>query len=564
MIESILSDTLSIATMIIYVVYVAVIVIIIRRFVQPFAYKTLLAMATISVLILLLSRAQWTGDPDWTNFWIWFRHMSGEFNLQATFAAGQLLAVGVAALAISWWGASLRLWIRLYWVMVALVFIGMAADEYYMLHEGRNWVPFYATIGVILLIFSALVFWHGLKRQMLVVFILMFGGLGVMAVGGVVLEYEAASGCRHLPSWLDICDQLPFIEEALEKVGAGLALAGVLTFAQKSVDVTLWPRARRRVIGFSLGGVIILLTSFWIVPQLEARLLAERVNVRYLDGQIALIGYRAPERAFRPGESVPVAFYWRAEAWIPVDFHLSAQLLTLPDAGFAAEQRLINSDPPAVSWVPGFVRRLGVTLTIPDDLDVPASLVISAPIWFTDAQSDAEDAEFVSIPVYDSSQTVFGEYLPDLTRIAVLPETVPPSPPTEADIRFASPIALVGFALPDEVVDTLDVAFWWQADGSPDRDMVQVFHLFEVDGEGIFILDQDPFDGRFPTGDWVRGMRVMDEWTLSLPEDMPAGEYRVITGLYDQNSLDREAIITGGGLPVQDNLVELGIIRKSE
>lgn len=564
MVKSILNDAVAIYTLIAFAAYMAVLVIIVRRFVQPFGYKALLVLSVVGAAILLISRAKWTGDPEWASFWHWFSDLSGEFNLSATFSAAQLLGISITALVICGWGTVLKPWVRLYWAMVAAVFLVWTADEYYMLHEGHQWVPIYATVGAALAIFSAAVFWYGLKRQSLLVFVLLFGGLGMAAAGGVVLEDEAARRCTELPSWLNVCRQLPYIEEALEIMGTGLALAGVLTFAQQTISAPAWPRARAAMVGGTITGVIVLMATFWIVSPLEARFRADRVDVRYLEGQIALIGDQIPERGFKPGDTVKVAFFWRAERWIPVNFNLSAQFLTFPDAVFVAEHKVMNQDPPASSWLPGVVRKLSATLTIPDDLDTPASLVVSAPLWYEISRGKPPRHTFVDIPLQSSSRPVFNATLTDLAHITVLPREAPPHPPVETNVRFASGFKLSGVALPGEAADTLEVSFWWKSDANLDRDMTQVFHLVEVGGDGVIIFDQAPFGGRFPTSDWVRGMVVKDTWTLTLPEDMPPGEYRVITGLYDQATQEREPVTGSGDLPVQDNLIELGILRKVE
>jgi hypothetical protein len=54
----------------------------------------------------------------------------------------------------------------------------------------------------------------------------------------------------------------------------------------------------------------------------------------------------------------------------------------------------------------------------------------------------------------------------------------------------------------------------------------------------------------------------MDNWTLALPHAMPPGTYQVVTAINEANTLDRARITDGHGLPVHDNLIELGTFQK--
>ncbi|MCD4685672.1 MAG: hypothetical protein K8S97_07035 [Anaerolineae bacterium] len=405
---------------------------------------------------------------------------------------------------------------------------------------------------------SAFVYWRERDQRLWVANVLLFGGLGVMSAGGVVLEYAAARDCVEFPAWLDICPHVPYIEETLEIVGISLSLVGVLTYAQRIMTVQAWRRARLTLVTGSVGGVLLLLASVWVVPRWEAQYRAERVNVRYFEGRLSMAGYHVSDYVVRPGDEVTIDFYWRAHDWVNVNFNMSAQLLTLPDAQMVAEERVLILDPPASSWVPGVVRKQSVTFTIPDDLLTPASLVVTVPIWIKSARG------YEQVAVRQSDVRLFNDYLPALGHITVLPDTPVPDVPEEVMVRFGSGFRLDGVRLPVEVTGILDVAFWWSSKADLNTDLVQIFHLQAMEGTDTFVFDQPPFGARFPTSDWVTGMRVMDEWQLVLPAEMPPGTYRVVTGLYDPLSGQREVALDPTGQPIRDNLVELGVVRKLE
>lgn len=560
MLQTALDDSAVIYTVIACVLYLGLLTAILRRFITSFSFGALVILTLIETGILIISRIPWPGAPEWKAFWHWFQSINGEYNLLATFSAAQLLVVGVTAITIAIWYSRGAWYVRAYWVLVFLVFLAMTADEYYQLHEGHQWIPIYATVGGILVMASVIVFWReGDWSQQLPVYALLFGGLGLMAAGGMALETAAAEKCSGFPSWFNACKELPYVEEALEIVGISLSLAGVLTYAQRHITAPqTWRRARMTLAAGSAGGILILLASFWIVPRLEAHFLADDVDVTYFDNQLTLVGYHTSKNAFRPGDTITIDAFWQTSDWVLSDFNMTAQLLTFPDAQLVAEEQVLILDPPASSWLPGMVRKQSATLTIPDDVATPASLIVTVALW------DKRGEEIHQIEVKQSSVQTFNDYLPLLKHITVLPEHDVSAPPDSVRACFGSDFDLEGVTLPAEITATIDATFWWSSDADLDRDLVQLFHLYAIDSDQYFIFDQTPFGGRFPTSDWVDDMHVMDTWTLTLPDDMPAGDYRVLTGMYDAHTLQRESATDCHGHPFQDNLIELGIVHKVE
>ncbi|OIO95812.1 MAG: hypothetical protein AUK03_04785 [Anaerolineae bacterium CG2_30_64_16] len=45
-------------------------------------------------------------------------------------------------------------------------------------------------------------------------------------------------------------------------------------------------------------------------------------------------------------------------------------------------------------------------------------------------------------------------------------------------------------------------------------------------------LEEEPARGFYPTLNWAAGELVRDRHTLGLPADLPAGDYRLIVGVY--------------------------------
>jgi len=79
----------------------------------------------------------------------------------------------------------------------------------------------------------------------------------------------------------------------------------------------------------------------------------------------------------------------------------------------------------------------------------------------------------------------------------------------------------------------------WQAD-EPVPVPYKVFvHLLDGAGRVVSQRDSEPLDGQRPTTTWTPGEPVADRYGLLLPTDLPAGDYRIVLGLYDPESGER-------------------------
>jgi hypothetical protein len=116
---------------------------------------------------------------------------------------------------------------------------------------------------------------------------------------------------------------------------------------------------------------------------------------------------------------------------------------------------------------------------------------------------------------------------------------------------------LQGAALEDDQVPVIDyqaqaeaeprlalpLTLAWQAARPPDTDYVTLVHLVAADGTLAKQYDRAPLQGVAPTTIWREGDTLIDTYDLDIPPDLPAGEYRLLVGLYDLPTLTR--------LPVQ-------------
>jgi 4-amino-4-deoxy-L-arabinose transferase-like glycosyltransferase len=70
-------------------------------------------------------------------------------------------------------------------------------------------------------------------------------------------------------------------------------------------------------------------------------------------------------------------------------------------------------------------------------------------------------------------------------------------------------------------------------------------HLLDPAGRIVAQVDTWPQAGAWPTANWVQGQVIQDVYTLTLPADAAAGDYRLVVGMYD--SLDGMHLLAPDG-----------------
>ncbi|MFN8535144.1 MAG: DUF2079 domain-containing protein [Dehalococcoidia bacterium] len=95
--------------------------------------------------------------------------------------------------------------------------------------------------------------------------------------------------------------------------------------------------------------------------------------------------------------------------------------------------------------------------------------------------------------------------------------------------------------------EPFEVDLFWRSEQPPTHDLAVFLHLIGPDGVLRTQRDGPPAGGLRPTTSWQAGEIVIDRRTLDLPASLPAGDYRLVAGLYDP--------ITGAriGLPGRDS-----------
>ncbi len=112
-------------------------------------------------------------------------------------------------------------------------------------------------------------------------------------------------------------------------------------------------------------------------------------------------------------------------------------------------------------------------------------------------------------------------------------------PATAAPVDVGDGIRLAGYDAQRADLDSgtiLYVQLYWDVDAAPSRDWTVFTHLLAQGDDGsaqvVAGADSRPGAGSLPTTRWQPGWRILDEYQIVLPDDLPPGDYTVRAGLY--------------------------------
>ncbi len=494
------------------------------------------------VIILALEHR----PPSSLEWWLW--DLNREYNIASTLASIQLAMVGGVALMTAGLARALPAWRRLYLVAIALVFMILAWDEYYILHEEmRHWKRYYTALGIAVALSTMYVALRSPRRAW-IWHSCFLTGLALSGTGAIIFE-ELPQICDNLGLlFLGGCLQFDVWEECLEFFGVWLMLAAMLGYVS---DEAPNPKPRIRLMLYALP-------AFWILPlfinarlpQLELQLLARSASVEFESG-LRLRGYRI--------DSVTGATHIRLYA--------SAKRGQYRGIGYSAhlvDQVSGETIASADEWAdpfPGFwMLRPGATPIYRQWMDVviPPEAPSNRALWITLSLWREQDAERSHLRILASDRQLLNE------KQVILQELVLPGPPvafrTSPLAAFENGFSLAPVRLPEHAVpgETLDIIFAWRAEEPGREDLLQFLHLEHVDSGEWWIFDQQPLGPRLPTRLWYSGLADKERWEVPIPADLVAGEYAVFTGLYRVRDLERVPVADNNGRPFLDARVPLG------
>jgi 4-amino-4-deoxy-L-arabinose transferase-like glycosyltransferase len=150
--------------------------------------------------------------------------------------------------------------------------------------------------------------------------------------------------------------------------------------------------------------------------------------------------------------------------------------------------------------------------------------------------------------------------------VAALPpmSTAVPAIAHSLSARLGNSVALLGSSLGEVAAPggTLDFDLYWRADAVTATQHTVLVHVLDASGAVVAQADGKP---ERSTSSWRPGEVITDPHTLTLPADLPPGDYTVLAGLYDASDPAYPRLAAKvDGVARDDGRVPLGVVRVGE
>lgn len=251
---------------------------------------------------------------------------------------------------------------------------------------------------------------------------------------------------------------------------------------------------------------------------------------------LTLLGANLDRSEAAPGNPALITLFWQAQAPLPL---LTAQLELLDPRGEAIQEwqlALIREEYPPNSW------RVNDELMSQHLLQIPGRAEDGMHTW--------------QLTVLDAAGAPLAPSISLGSLLISAPERLWKLPavthPVDVPFSLASGIIfsrLSGYTL-EQAGNQLDLTLVWQAEAETEISYRVFVHLLAPDGSIAVQSDGIPAAWARPTPGWAPGEFIIDAHTLTIPDDLPAGEYALAAGIYD--------LVTGNRLDAtQDTLNKL-------
>ncbi|MCA9969438.1 MAG: hypothetical protein KC425_04435, partial [Anaerolineales bacterium] len=277
------------------------------------------------------------------------------------------------------------------------------------------------------------------------------------------------------------------------------------------------------------------------------------------DGGIDIVGVGLPQTTVRAGDVVPLTLAMRAPAGtadfvVPVirvgDANSPRQL----DMPFTTDSHLVTP-----AWLPGEVIVERFNFALPHDLpagDYPVTI---------DLQNLSADAALpLGLPAGTLAVTAQRHPIRTADLLATFRQQVGLVRATAGGAgngRVAAPWPAPLTAAPG---DTLQLTLTWRSLAPADESYTVFVHLIDLANRPIVALDYTPLGGSMPTHlwfpKWLPGQQMQDPYRLTIPADLPPGEYLIEIGLYEMVGQRRLHIADAAGNLVGDRYILGGVV----
>jgi hypothetical protein len=278
--------------------------------------------------------------------------------------------------------------------------------------------------------------------------------------------------------------------------------------------------------------------------------MSNEVHANFGD-EIMLLGYDFPQRRAEPGGALPITLYWQALKPMERDYIVSNHLLNRADLRqWGGRDRVPQDYYSTTLWTPGEV--------VQDEYVIPIDPSAPPGVYFLDVGLYvASVGQQWHLPLVQDGAALKTNNVPiGAVKVGGPPPGViaeDPAPQHSHADNLADRVTFLGY---DQKLEpaALNLTFYWRDDAPLQADYTTFVHVRETGGPGTILaqMDRPPADGAYPTSLWEPGEVIRDSIQVSVPPQVPAGEYEIIVGLYDFVTGERLSVLDSQGGPAGD------------
>jgi len=263
---------------------------------------------------------------------------------------------------------------------------------------------------------------------------------------------------------------------------------------------------------------------------------------------IQLVGYQVWPGWVQPGQSPTLELYWKSLVEQPLEYTIFIQLVN------GHGDPIGQQNEPFFSYEHRW--RIGGIIPDPRRLWMGAQ---TAPGPYLARMGLFDLTTGQRLPVYASDGRVLGDQVVLGLFYVAQGDRDPRQPQNPLRARLGESIELMGYSLPPvpDGQSMLRVQLHWRANNPVDGDYTIFVQLLDSQNYLVTSWDSQPLAGQYPTSHWQPGEIVVDEFDLPLPGELPSGDYRLVTGMYDLASSRRLPAAGADGRPLPGNMIVL-------
>jgi hypothetical protein len=261
-----------------------------------------------------------------------------------------------------------------------------------------------------------------------------------------------------------------------------------------------------------------------------------------LGGLVQLLCYEVEPTSLRPGDALRVTTFWEAQQKLTENYSSFVRLVA-PDGQVWAQSDHTNpGDLPSTNWFKTWYVRDEHLVRLPPQAP-PIEYTVQAGLY------NPRDGQQLTITLPTGSTVDAVDLQPVRVRPlhppnlrGLLPGTV---------YRFGDSLTLLGYRWQERQVPagaSLRLVLYWRAERQMDENYTVFAQVLDAQNRIWGQKDGWPVDGLYPTSRWQKGEIVEDERLIPIQSATPSGQYRLVIGLYQLETLQRLEIVGPAGV----------------